>query len=102
MMIVEVSHKVDYMPDRTAIVEMFADRLTPRVARAALLTAGMLSGTAWSGEIGYRVYANSARKLYRALPPEEKLSARMLEIQRAAWGGEIGYREYIDSCRRDV
>jgi hypothetical protein len=42
------------------------DRLTPRAARAALEIAFGQSygGEVWSDEYGYRVYANTTRKVY--------------------------------------
>lgn len=65
-----------------ATVQAFGfDRLTPRAARAALEIAGATTGTVWwsppmtaeelqadiipHSEYGYRVYPDSARKLYR-------------------------------------
>ncbi len=42
------------------------DRLTPRAARAALEIAfgQPYDGTVWQGRAGYRVYKNTARKVF--------------------------------------
>jgi hypothetical protein len=61
----------------TGIVQVYGfDKLTPRAARAALQIAGYHTGEVWSisepgpngpdydSEYGYRVYPNTARKLY--------------------------------------
>ena len=65
------------MNKHTGIVTVHGfDRLTPRAARAALQIAGYFTGEAWTlaenteAELnydniyGYRVYPNSARKIY--------------------------------------